>query len=72
MKNYLRTGLFSTLMVFGTVAPAFANHVEGHTGKCDCTKECAEKCKKGEGKDCKCEHGDCKKTGDCGESCLKK
>lgn len=72
MKNYLKTALFSTVLAFGAVSPAFADQHEGHKSKCDCTKECAEKCKKGEGKDCKCEHCDCKKSGDCGESCAKK
>lgn len=34
-------------------------------GKCDCSKSCMTQCKKGNGKDCKCSHCDCKTTGKC-------
>lgn len=72
MKSYLKTGLFTTLMAFSLSSPVFADHHEGHKKECNCTKECAENCKKGDSKDCKCEHCDCKTSGDCGESCQKK
>lgn len=71
MKIFLQTSLLTTMLALGG-GLAFADHHEVHKAECNCTKECAENCKKGQSKDCKCEHGECKKTGDCGESCTKK
>lgn len=41
-------------------SPVFATD-----SKCDCTKECMTQCQKGQGKNCKCKHCACKKTGKC-------
>lgn len=71
MRNLLKTGLLTTLLALGS-GSVFADHHEGHKEKCNCSKECAENCKKGQSNDCKCEHCDCKKSGDCSESCNKK
>lgn len=71
MKSYLKTGLFTTLMAFSVASPVFADHHEEKKA-CNCTKECQENCKKGNSKDCKCEHCDCKNSGECGETCAKK
>lgn len=36
-------------------------------GDCKCSKQCMEKCQKGEGHECKCDSCDCKKSGKCSE-----
>lgn len=36
-------------------------------GDCQCTAACHEKCQKGQGYDCQCDHCDCKTTGSCSE-----
>ena len=73
MKTYLKTGLFATALLLNLSTPTFAVESEH---KCDCTKECKENCKKGQAKDCKCKHCDCKKGGEegseCGDTCNKK
>lgn len=59
--KFVLAGLMALAMSTVSV-PAFAKG----TAKCSCTKECAEKCAKGEGKEsCKCKACDCATTGKC-------
>lgn len=49
--------LIVPLMAFALfTVPTFADHHE----KCSCSTECAQKCKEGKHKDCKCKHCECK------------
>ncbi len=55
------TGLATAFLLgLGAGAPAYAAKAE-----CKCDHQCAERCKKGDGKDCKCKACDCAKTGKC-------
>lgn len=59
------TGLTAAL-VLGLGLPAVSGFAgAGDKAQCSCSQECAENCKKGNGKDCKCKACDCAKTGKC-------
>lgn len=60
MRKFL--GSVMVLACLSAFAP-----VNSFAAKCGCTNECHEKCAKGEGKDCKCKHCDCKKGEKCKE-----
>jgi hypothetical protein len=57
--------LFSLLMSL-TAPIAFAhNHEGGKAETCVCSKECKEKCSRGENKDCQCKACNCKEAKTC-------
>ncbi len=63
----MKTLSILTLLISFAVPQAFADH-HAEKEKCSCTKECKEKCEKGEKHDCQCSGCDCKDS----KSCAKK
>jgi hypothetical protein len=63
-RSFMKTLSLLTLLFSFAMPNAFADHHE-EKEKCICTKECKEKCKKGDKKDCQCKECESKESDHC-------